>query len=163
MKTTVMRILAGVLGLMGAGLLFSGCNYARMNNDEAIDLYEEEMPETPLNAIPLSGGVNALLLADAAKLNNPLIADTANVQRGQAAYQVYCSQCHGPEAQGFGTVGQSFAPLPTNLHGNYVQQQSDGQIFARMSLGFKRHPPMYWTVSERKRWEIVTFIRSLEP
>jgi mono/diheme cytochrome c family protein len=161
MKFTHARLLSSICIMAVAGLLFFGCDYARMNNDEAVDLYETELPDSPGDAIPIDGGLNALKLADLQKLSNPLASNAGAVVRGRAAYQTYCSQCHGPNAKGFGTVGQSFAPLPADLHAQVVQSQSDGQLYARISLGYRRHPAMYSTVTDRDRWSLVSFIRSL--
>ncbi len=161
MKSFISRLLTlACAGALGAAVF--GCDYARMNNDEAIDLYQVELPPTPSTAIPIGGGINALRLADIEALKNPLPPSPETVERGKIAYEIYCSHCHGPEAKGFGTVGQSFAPLPTDLHGRYVQSQNDGLLYTRLSLGYLRHPPMYSTVPEEDRWALVTFIRSLK-
>ena len=62
-----------------------------------------------------------------------------------------------------GTAGQSFYPLPANLAGSYVQQQKDGELFYKISLGYRRHPPLYYTVAETDRWLVINYIRSLPP
>jgi hypothetical protein len=59
-------------------------------------------------------------------------------------------------------VGQSFSPLPAALKDLYVQSQADGMLFKKISLGFQRHPPMAYTVSEEDRWALVHFIRTLK-
>jgi len=138
-----------------------GCDYGRMREDEAIDLYEIPMPAMPPGSVPTTGGLNELRAADIDTLSNPLPDDVETIARGTTSYGYYCSHCHGPDASGYGTVGQSFAPLPTDLRSDYVQLQSDGLIFYRISMGFLRHPPLYYTVSEDDRWAIIRYIRSL--
>jgi hypothetical protein len=58
-------------------------------------------------------------------------------------------------------VGQSFAPLPTDLADPRVQAQADGELFAKVSLGYRRHPPLADTVSEPDRWAVIAYVRSL--
>jgi mono/diheme cytochrome c family protein len=141
--------------------ILAGCDYARMKDDESLRTYKTSMPEMPKESIPVTGGIEVLREADPKALKNPLPSDQQVIERGRIAYGYYCVHCHGPKADGFGTVGQSFAPLPTNLKDKSVQDQTDGEIFFKMSLGSKRQPPLAYTVSEKDRWAIIRFIRSL--
>ncbi len=142
--------------------LLSGCDYARMKDQESVRTYEAEPPEMPTQSIPVSGGVAQLRNADPEKMKNPLPNTKEVIARGEGSYEYFCVMCHGPEGDGRGTVGQSFAPLPTDLRGAYVRGQSDGLLFYRISLGFKRHPPLYETVSSDDRWAVVHYLRSLK-
>lgn len=137
-----------------------GCDYGRMKDDEAIHTYETALPTMPRQTFPLAGGVEAIKEAAPQKLKNPLPRDSEVVERGKERYGFYCVQCHGPKADGAGTVGQSFAPLPTHLLRRYVQKQSDGELFVKVSLGFRRHPPLAATVSEEDRWAIIHYLRA---
>jgi len=139
----------------------SGCNYARMNDQESVRSYEKEIPEMDQETIPMNGGIQILKNADPKELKNPLSFTPESVAQGKQAYSYFCAQCHGPLADGNGTVGQSFAPLPANLRAPGVQKQSDGELFSKISLGFNRHPPLATTVSEEDRWATVNYIRSL--
>ena len=143
-------------------LLFCGCNYARMYDQESVRTYETPLPAMPAGTIPIQGGTGPLKMAAAKDLRNPLPRDPDSVEQGEQAYQYFCLQCHGPLADGNGIVGQSFAPLPTDLKGKAVQSQTDGELFIKISLGFRRHPPLASTVSEEGRWAVVNFIRDLE-
>lgn len=138
-----------------------GCDYGRMYDDEAVHTYQTVIPEMPKRTIPVGGGIQVLREADPDELLNPVAYDETSVRRGKEAYGYYCIQCHGPRADGRGTVGQSFAPLPTDLKTSDVQDQSDGSLFFRISLGFNRHPPLWYTVAENDRWAVVNYIRSL--
>jgi mono/diheme cytochrome c family protein len=141
--------------------LFSACDYGKMKEDEAVHTYRAYMPEMPSKTIPTDGGIQILREADPDELINPIAYSEESVQRGKEAYGYYCIQCHGPLADGLGTVGQSFAPLPSNLKAPNVQAQSDGSLFYRISLGFNRHPPLWYTVAEDNRWSIINYMRSL--
>ncbi|HBD10320.1 MAG TPA: hypothetical protein DCZ69_18890 [Syntrophobacteraceae bacterium] len=144
-------------------LCLPGCDYGRMKDDEAINTYQTSLPDMPSKTIPTEGGIERLREAVPADLKNPLPHTQEVVERGKERYGTYCLQCHGPAGNGFGTVGQSFAPLPTDLTGSYVQKQSDGGLYAKIGLGFRRHPPLAGTVSEQDRWAIIHYLRSLSP
>lgn len=137
----------------------SGCDYGRMRDDEAIRIYEVQMPDMPGGAVPITGGLNALNSIEPENMSNPLPDNESIVERGAESYGYYCSHCHGPQGRGYGTVGQSFSPLPTDLGSEYVLNQGDGRIFFRVSMGHLRHPPMYYTVSENDLWSIIRYLR----
>jgi len=138
-----------------------GCNYERMNDQESIRTYATVIPESPGGTVPYGGGIEILKRLDPRSLKNPLPDSPASVEQGKTAYGYFCVQCHGPQADGKGTVGQSFAPLPTSLRNSAVQSQEDGVLFFKISLGFRRHPPLASTVSTDDRWATVRYIRSL--
>lgn len=142
---------------------FWGCDYARMYDQESVRTYETSIPEMPEGTVPAQGGIQLLAHGQPKGLKNPLVYNPKTVEQGKQAYNYFCIQCHGPQADGNGTVGQSFAPLPSNLSKGVVQEQSDGELFHKISLGFKRHPPLASTVSAEDRWAAVNYIRSLKP
>ena len=144
-------------------LYLPGCDYGRMKEDEAINTYQTSLPDMPPKTIPTVDGIERLKEAVPRDLRNPLPRTQQVVERGKERYGFYCLQCHGLSGNGFGTVGQSFAPLPTDLTGSYAQKQSDGGLYAKIGLGFRRHPPMATTVSEEDRWAIIHYLRSLSP
>jgi len=153
-----------VLRLIIPFFFFSGlvsCDYARMKDDEAVNTYETSVPEMPQKTLPVTGGLEVLKGKNPKDLRSPLPFTQASVQQGKRGYGYYCIQCHGKETDGNGTVGQSFAPLPTDLRGSYVQRQNDGELFYKISFGYRRHPPLADTVAEEDRWAIIHYLRSL--
>jgi hypothetical protein len=140
-----------------------GCDYARMKEDEAIRHYETSIPEMPQGTIPVNSVIHALLMKGPGRMTNALPPTRLIAERGRKAYGHFCVMCHGPRGDGHGTVGQSFAPLPTDLNSPYVQGQSDGVLFYRISLGYKKHPPLAYTVSEEDGWAIIEYIRFVAP
>jgi len=140
---------------------FPGCDYARMKDQESIRTYEAEPPEMPTGTIPVSGGFAVLKASKPEDLKNSLPNTREVLEQGRLAYGYFCIMCHGQYFDGNGTVGQSFAPLPTDLKTPYVQQQSDGQLFYRISFGYKKHPPLSTTVSVEDCWAVVRYIRSI--
>lgn len=139
----------------------SGCDYARMTDDEAVNTYQTVMPAMPENTVPVDGGIARIRTSVPRDLVTPLPLAPASIEEGRADYGYFCEHCHGPKADGRGTVGQSFSPLPTDLTQASVQTQADGELFAKTSLGFKRCPPLAQTVAEKDRWAIINYLRSL--
>ena len=147
--------------LIALAYLISGCDYARMKDQDSVRTYKSEMPEPVEGTIPVNGGIAILKSQDPSKIRNPLVSSPEILERGRTAYGYFCVMCHGSKFDGNGTVGQSFSPLPTDLLSAYVRDQTDGVLFYRISLGYKRHPPLASTVDENDRWAIITYIRSL--
>lgn len=163
-----MRLAGCDLGLMGVAFLclgpilsLHGCDHARMKDQESVRTYESKLPQMPGGTVPVDGGLERLLALDLQELSNPLPQDPGWLQRGQEAYGFYCAMCHGPKADGLGTVGQSFHPLPADLSSPRVQSLPDGELFRVISLGSKRSPPLASTIAEDDRWAIVLYLRSL--
>ncbi len=138
-----------------------GCDYAGMMYQEAIDTFKTKMVEMPQGTIPVTGGLEELKTADLDSLRNPLPSTPETVASGKLKYSYYCIQCHGPKTDGMGTVGQSFSPLPSDLRQVLVQDQSDGDLFYKIGMGYMRHPPLAATIAVDDRWAIITYIRSL--
>lgn len=138
------------------------CDFARMRDDEAVEYYDMRLPDMPPGVVPLGGGAHPVLAGTPDQVQNPLPPTPAVIRRGETAYVHFCRQCHGPEGKGFGTVGQSFAPLPTDLRSEHVQSQSDGELFLKIGRGFLRHPPLAYTVSVEDRWAVVAYMRAMK-
>ena len=153
---------AALLTLLAlVSLTLFGCYYAEMRDDEAVEAYNQEFPQMPKKTIPVDGGIWIERETNPMELMNPLPDDSGIVARGGERYRFYCVQCHGPELDGNGTVGQSFAPLPANLKSSGVQEQGDGEIFYKIRFGFNRHPPLYSTATDDETWAIVRYLRSV--
>jgi mono/diheme cytochrome c family protein len=140
-------------------------SYERMNDQESFRPYEARMPGVAPGAVPTKDGKPAgeeqYKAAPMGSLENPLPAGPNTIARGELSYGYFCIQCHGSRYNGDGTVGQSFAPLPTDLRSEYVQQMSDDELFRSISYGMMRHPPMGYTVSVEDRWSLIRWIQSL--
>jgi mono/diheme cytochrome c family protein len=150
-----------VVLVIGLAFLVQACNYARMYDDEAVNTYQGAVQKEPAGTVPVAGGSLWLKQASPDDLHSPLPPSQETINAGERAYGYYCIQCHGPEANGDGTVGQSFAPLPADLRSPAVQKQGDGVLFYRIGLGYKRHPPLAYTVTAEDRWAVIAYMRSL--
>jgi mono/diheme cytochrome c family protein len=132
-----------------------------MYDQESVRTYKEKIPPMDERSIPVQGGFQDLLTAQPLTLHNPVLPTEGSLEDGRQAYGYFCMQCHGPHLDGLGTVGQSFSPLPTDLKSERVQSQGDGELYARIRLGYKRHPRLYTTVAETDTWAIVNYVKSL--
>jgi mono/diheme cytochrome c family protein len=144
------------------GITLSGCDYGRMYDQDVVKTYGRKMPEMDARTVPVRDGFQALVTADPKRLKNSLQYSKSSIEQGALSYSYYCIHCHGPKADGNGTVGQSFVPLPTDLLSSGVQSQGDGELYAKIRLGFKRHPQLFTTVSDEDAWAVVIYIRSLK-
>lgn len=142
-------------------------NYAaagRMRETPGVRPHEE--PTRPMEAgiVPVSGGEALFRATPADDLVSPLkLNDPAVIEKGGKLYGIYCAQCHGPNYDGNGTVGQSFAPLPTDLRSAKVQSLSPGAHFKEISYGIPkgRQPALATSIAVLDRWRIVAFVKSL--
>jgi mono/diheme cytochrome c family protein len=114
--------------------------------------------------VAVSGGEALFRATPADKLVTPLnLKDPMVIETGGKLYLTYCAQCHGPNYDGNGTVGQSFQPLPTDLRSAKVQSLSPGDYFKEISYGIPkgRQPALATTIAVLDRWRIVAFVKSL--
>ncbi len=138
--------------------------YGRMRETPGVRPHEEPLPVMETGLVPVFGG-DAVYRATPANLLTPpatLAAAEANA-RGKAVYFTFCAQCHGPQLDGNGTVGQSFQPLPTDLRSATVQAKPAGVLFKSISYGIPsgRQPPLDTTITADDRWCVVAFVKSL--
>ena len=162
MKMSRMKKALGFCIVLSCIALLAGCNYRRMIDQASVRTYKKAMPEMDERTVPVRDGFQALETADLNTLKNPVPLTEESIKRGKQAYGYYCAHCHGVGADGMGTVGQSFSPLPADLRAEDVQSQTDGALYGKIRLGYMRHPRLFSTISEGDTWAVVEFIRTLK-
>ena len=140
--------------------------YGRMWQTPAVRPHEEPLLVMEPGVVPVSGGEARYRVADPYSLASPFDSQSAEIiAQGQTLYFTYCQQCHGVQHDGQGTVGQSFAPLPTDLRSPRVQSTHDGVMFKEISFGVDRpdarQPALATTIFPDDRWKIVHYVKSL--
>jgi mono/diheme cytochrome c family protein len=161
-------LVAVLIGAIGAyhALMFYDNNfrYGRMRETPAVKPHEEPLILMEAGVVPVTGGEAVLRATRGTELKAPVAMDDANViARGKAVYFTFCGQCHGPNYDGNGTVGQSFMPLPTDFRSPAVQSKPAGELFKSVSYGIPggRQPALETTIPIDDRWSVVAFVKSL--
>jgi len=92
---------------------------------------------------------------------NPVAGGAKAVEAGKKVAQVNCVLCHGESGKGNGPGAAALNPKPADWTSNKVQQESDGELFWKISNG--RGPMPSWKhLPETDRWSVVHYIRSLK-
>ncbi len=163
-KGIIVLLLGGFVFVVYQALMFYDNNfpYGRMRETPAVRPYEKPLLVMEPGTVPFNGGEALYRATDPQDLESPLKKiDAAVLDNGRQGYLTFCAQCHGPDYDGNGTVGQSFAPLPTDFKSPRIQKAAEGYLFKHMSYGGKRAPALATTITVKRRWEIVAFIKSL--
>lgn len=96
------------------------------------------------------------------KIQNPLKGDAKTVASGKKVYRMLCFVCHGPKGKGDGMGGAGLTPKPADLTSSTFQSQSDGAIFWKIEQGRSPMPSYKTSIPEKKRWEIINYLRTLK-
>jgi mono/diheme cytochrome c family protein len=97
--------------------------------------------------------------ASAKAVKNP-VERAAGAKAGQALFQENCAICHGKGGKGDGEAAAAMNPKPKSLIGTPVQAQTDGELFWKISEG-RDAMPSWKNLSEKERWGLVAYLRSL--
>jgi mono/diheme cytochrome c family protein len=138
--------------------------YGRMRETPAVRPYEEPLLIKQAGLVPVNGGEAVYRVSAGIDIESPInMAQPDIIARGKGVYLTYCAQCHGHKHDGNGTVGQSFAPLPTDLRSAKVQDSPAGVLFRNVSYGVPdgRQPPLHATIAVKDRWKVVAYVKSL--
>jgi mono/diheme cytochrome c family protein len=93
--------------------------------------------------------------ADQAKVN-PDAGQAEAIAAGRNLFVANCSHCHGQNAEGKGSQ--------PSLHSERIRTATDGDIAWLLKNGeVYKGMPRWSGLPEQQRWQIVTYIRSLNP
>ena len=96
-----------------------------------------------------------------ANLVNPIPFTTENIERGRREFDIFCRPCHGPRAEGDGTISAAF-PRPPSLHSAKVRGWPDGRIYHVITVGQNAMPSYSAQISRDDRWRIIQYVRALQ-
>ena len=99
--------------------------------------------------------------ASTKKLINPN-SGSSSIKSGKSIFKDRCVQCHGNLGNGNTTAGKKLIPKTADLTTTKIQNQTDGEIFWKITTG--RGPMVEWRTILRPsaRWDLVNYIRTLE-
>ncbi len=153
---------AGYAALMAYDKYFP---YGRMRETPAVRPYEKPLLVMEAGTVSVADPEAGYRAMEGCELRSPILpGDAQAIARGQVVYGTFCRQCHGREYDGNGTVGQSFAPLPTDLRSSRVQELADGVLFQHISYGAGsggRQPALATTIRIDDRWSVIAYIKSI--
>jgi len=95
------------------------------------------------------------------ELTNPIPDGPLVQQRGEVAFQRWCSPCHGHEGLGDGLVARKF-PRPPALTAEHARGLPDGRIFHVITFGQGVMPAYGQQIAQRDRWIIERYVRQLQ-
>jgi mono/diheme cytochrome c family protein len=95
-------------------------------------------------------------------VQSPISASPKSVADGSANYGIFCEGCHGETGDGAGPVASKYAIPAADLTSTAVQQQSDGELFWKITNGRGAMPRWADALSDDDRWQLTIFVRSLK-
>ena len=93
---------------------------------------------------------------------NLYASDVSSIARGKKTYKLECFRCHGKEGKGDGTSADLLDKQPADLSSERVQNQTDGELFWKISEGRKPMPLAKRTLTDDQRWDIINYIRTFK-
>jgi mono/diheme cytochrome c family protein len=90
---------------------------------------------------------------------NPLANDPDAPAAGAKIFSRLCAACHGTNAEGK-REGDHSKP---NLHNDRMKQATPGELFWLLTNGSQKNGMPSWSrLPEAQRWQIVTYLKSLQ-
>jgi len=127
---------------------------------KAGDLNQEQQYQQPGQSLP---GAGANAYPDDVE-TIPMPITKADLDRGQARYNIYCSVCHGMTGYGDGIVARRGfnRPSPASYHQPRLIQAPVGHFFEVMTKGWGAMPSYASQVPVEDRWRIAAYVRALQ-
>jgi mono/diheme cytochrome c family protein len=98
----------------------------------------------------------------ARKLKNPVPPTQEAVDSGMFNYMNHCKSCHGENGDGNGPRAANLSVKPTNFtDANMMGEHTDGELFYQITHGRSPMPPFDGKLTDKERWELVDYLRSL--
>ncbi len=100
----------------------------------------------------------------ATKKKNPIAFEGNSIAQGKIIYVRECLSCHGTTGKGDGPSASGLEKHPGDLtNPQKMNQQSDGELFWKITEGNKPMPSSKATLTEEERWHAVNYLRTLIP
>jgi mono/diheme cytochrome c family protein len=96
-----------------------------------------------------------------AKNKNPFPVNQSSLAVGQKIYLQRCVGCHGKTGNGDGPDAADLGIHPAKLSNAVVQEQTDGELFWKVTVGKKPMPNYRSRLSPTDRWNVINYLRTL--
>ncbi len=98
--------------------------------------------------------------SEATRLSPPFAKDARIISAGRALYLDRCADCHGKNGKGQGPGAADIEKPPTNFKDGKCLEQSDGELFWKISEGRRPMPSYRKKLSDEERWKLVFYLRT---
>lgn len=101
---------------------------------------------------------------EAREVPNPVPQSDEALAAGERLYGARCASCHGDLGKGDGKATRFIKPAPADISTAEARDRmTDGEMFYKITEGRKPMPGMSRTLSEEERWQVVHYLRTLQP
>jgi mono/diheme cytochrome c family protein len=92
----------------------------------------------------------------------PFAITSADMQRGQERFTIFCTPCHGQLGDGKGMVVQRGLRQAASYHQDRLRNESVGYLYDVIANGFGAMQGYAEQVPPRDRWLIAAYVRALQ-
>jgi mono/diheme cytochrome c family protein len=96
-----------------------------------------------------------------ARKKNPVAGNESSLAAGQKIYLKRCVACHGKTGNGDGPDAADLGIHPAKLSDPVVQEETDGALFWKITMGKKPMPNYGTRLSPTDRWNVINYLRTL--
>ena len=116
--------------------------------------------------ITVSGGQSGsvekwMAPAAEARKKNPVAVSESSLTTGQKIYVKRCVACHGKTGNGDGPDAADLGIHPAKLSDSVIREETDGELFWKITVGKKPMPNYGTRLSPTERWNVIDYLRSL--
>ncbi|HEU5313447.1 MAG TPA: cytochrome c [Candidatus Udaeobacter sp.] len=99
--------------------------------------------------------------ATEARKKNPVTGSESSLAAGQKIYVKRCVACHGKTGNGDGPDAADLGIHPAKLSDPVIREETDGELFWKITVGKKPMPNYGTRLSSTDRWNVINYLRSL--
>jgi mono/diheme cytochrome c family protein len=92
---------------------------------------------------------------------NPVPLSQSSLAAGQKIYVKRCVACHGKMGNGDGPDAADLGIHPAKLSHPSIQEETDGELYWKITVGKKPMPNYGSRLSPTDRWNVINYLRSL--
>ena len=96
-----------------------------------------------------------------ARKKNPIAVSQSSLAAGQKIYLKRCVACHGKAGNGDGPDATDLGIHPAKLSDPAIREETDGELFWKITVGKKPMPNYGTRLSSTDRWNVINYLRSL--